>query len=712
VPLPGYDPAMSSRSRNILSVVLVVLGGVATLCAAAAIYAHNVFVDRNGFANSVTEAVKQPAVSREISVRLGNALVNAYPDSIAGERVIEDATASLIRSGALDPVVRKSALELHDAVFTGSAEKLALDLGDGLQLLGSFAATRDPKLRGQITALVDAKVVEIQSGGMIGRISRIGGVIDALVVGLPILALLLLGGAVAVASDRRKAMGLVGWAIALSGPAFFIVGIVLDASIRNRGWANPDAVDQAVGAFLSDVKWVALVLAVAGASIIASAAGRLSTDTADRTVERTWDYLRRGPVGRRGRVVRALVFLAVGVQLLSAPLFALKLVLVGIGFLAVVEGMTEIAAALAGASSRPAEATSPTPSRPSVRHRIVEIGAVALGVLVLAGIGGLALVRAPGGNARLTLACNGSPKLCDRPIDRVAFPTAHNAMSSAEDGFIDPNHRRSLIKHLDAGIRGLLVDSLMARPTDRPSSALTVIDGQVRETAQREIGDAGVNALQDFLARRLAKPTGPPEPFLCHIVCELGALPMKDELEKIRDWMKRNPDEVIVLVIQDLVSPQETERVFRESGLYDYAYTWKPGAPAPTLRHMIETDKRLLVMAEENGFPGGWYQPGYARLLKETPYDTATVEGLRSDASCRANRGNESNPLFLINHWVAVYPPRPSKAFAVNERRFMLDRVERCRKIRNAFPNLIAVDFAGIGDVVDVAAEINGVKAS
>ena len=117
-------------------------------------------------------------------------------------------------------------------------------------------------------------------------------------------------------------------------------------------------------------------------------------------------------------------------------------------------------------------------------------------------------------------------------------------------------------------------------------------------------------------------------------------------------------------------------------------------------------------MAEEDGFPGGWYQPGYARLLKETPYDTATIEGLRSDASCMPNRGKESNPLFLINHWAAVYPPRPSKAIVVNERPFMLDRVERCRKIRKAFPNLIAVDFAGIGDVVDVAAEINGVKAS
>ena len=703
---------MNARLRDIVSIVLVVLGGVATLCSAVVIYAHHVFVDGNGFANSVTAAVKQPAVSKEISVRLGNALVDAYPDSIAGERVIEDTAASFIRSGALDPVVRKSALELHDAVFTGSAEKLALDLGDGLQLLGSFAATKDPELRAQITALVDAKVVEIKSGGIVGRVSKIGGVIDALVLALPILALLLFIGAVAVAPDLRKAMGRVGWAIALSGPAFFIVGIVVDAVLRSRGWVNPDAVDEAVSAFLSDVKWVALVLAVAGAAIIASAAGRLSTDTADRTTEQVWSYLHRGPNGRRGRVVRALVLLVLGVQLLATPLFAIKVVLIGVGFLAVVEGLTEIVAALAGPPAGVADATSSAlPSTPA-RHRLVRVGAVAVGVLALAGIGVLALARAPGSDARLTLACNGSPALCDRPIDRVAFPTAHNAMSSAEDGFIDPNHRRTLIKHLDAGIRGLLVDSLMARPTDRRSSALTVIDGQVRETAQREIGDVGVDALQDFLARRLAEPTGPPKPFLCHIVCELGALPMQEELEKIGDWLEEHPNEVVVLVIQDLVSPQETEDVFRASGLYDYAYTWKPGAPAPTLRQMIETDKRLLVMAEEDGFPGGWYQPGYVRLLKETPYDTATIAGLRSNASCRPNRGKEANPLFLINHWAAVYPPRPSKAITVNERTFMLDRVERCRKIRNAFPNLIAVDFAGIGDVVDVAAEINGVKSS
>ena len=31
--------------------------------------------------------------------------------------------------------------------------------------------------------------------------------------------------------------------------------------------------------------------------------------------------------------------------------------------------------------------------------------------------------------------CNGSRELCDRAFDAVAYPTTHNAMSNAEDGF-------------------------------------------------------------------------------------------------------------------------------------------------------------------------------------------------------------------------------------------------------------------------------------
>ena len=36
-----------------------------------------------------------------------------------------------------------------------------------------------------------------------------------------------------------------------------------------------------------------------------------------------------------------------------------------------------------------------------------------------------------------------------------------------------------------------------------------------------------------------------------------------------------------MVVIQDLVTPEETEAVFRASGLYNRAYTWEKGYLSP-----------------------------------------------------------------------------------------------------------------------------------
>ena len=351
--------------------------------------------------------------------------------------------------------------------------------------------------------------------------------------------------------------------------------------------------------------------------------------------------------------------------------------------------------------------------RTSVRPRTLLAGGAAL----VAGAAVLLLLVVPA--AALAIArqsavdlrtCNGAVALCDRPLDRVAFATAHNAMSSADAGFTNPNQRGSIEEQLDAGIRGLLIDSVEARPTSRKSIALTELRSQALEDAREELGDNGLAAMQTIIGRRLLRPTGPPEPYLCHIVCELGATKMVDALHDVRGWLDDHPREVLVIVIQDLVTPARTEWVFRESGLQELVYTVRPGAALPTLRTMIDANRRVIVMAEAHG-GGDWYPGGYESLLKETPYDNPTVNSLRSDASCRPNRGNESNPLFLVNHWVAVYPPKPSNAFIVNQRGFLLNRVRRCGRIRRAFPNLIAVDFASIGDVVGVARIVNGIPA-
>ena len=108
-----------------------------------------------------------------------------------------------------------------------------------------------------------------------------------------------------------------------------------------------------------------------------------------------------------------------------------------------------------------------------------------------------------------------------------------------------------------------------------------------------------------------------------------------------------------------------------------------------------------------------WYQVGYDRLLRETPYEfrrpAKLLDPARLPASCEPNRGPESAPLFLLNHWVGTDPaPRPSNAARVNAFEPLLRRARECERIRGRLPNLVAVDFYAEGDLLRVVDALNG----
>ena len=81
-----------------------------------------------------------------------------------------------------------------------------------------------------------------------------------------------------------------------------------------------------------------------------------------------------------------------------------------------------------------------------------------------------------------------------------------------------------------------------------------------------------------------------------------------------------------------------------------------------------------------------------------------------AEFSCRENRGGSSALLFQINHWIESTPaPRPSNAEIVNSHDFLLQRARECAKERKHLPNIIAVDFYKVGDLVGVVRTLNGV---
>jgi hypothetical protein len=299
-------------------------------------------------------------------------------------------------------------------------------------------------------------------------------------------------------------------------------------------------------------------------------------------------------------------------------------------------------------------------------------------------------------------------------LNDVALAATHNSMASVTiPNWLFGQQDGTIADQLRQGVRGLLID------TYRGSK----VEGRVRTdleslpklaTAEREIGAPAVKAALRIRSRLGSGKGGTPGIFLCHGFCELGAVPLKSALADLRSFLVANPDEIVVVINQDEgVSPADIERAFTQARLLEFVYRGRLG-PFPTLRSMIDSGQRLVVMAENDAGSVPWYRLAYAHALQETPFRFTTAAALTEPsklaASCRENRGPSSAPLFLLNHWVDTSPtPRPSLAATVNTRAALLERARTCQRIRGRLPNLVAVDFYRRGDVFGVVNTLNGV---
>ncbi len=277
--------------------------------------------------------------------------------------------------------------------------------------------------------------------------------------------------------------------------------------------------------------------------------------------------------------------------------------------------------------------------------------------------------------------CNGDVAFCDLSLDRVVFPGTHNSMSSvAYGGWLFGEQNQPIRAQLDAGIRALLVDAHYG-----------TLDQARSQEAGRPIVAAAVQG----------------DIFLCHVHCEFGAVPFGDALADIRAFLDDNPSEVVMLIVQDATSPDDTAAAITVAGLADRAATLPPRAssdrPLPTLGELVATRKNLVVFAEKGGRGAPpWYQRAFD-WFQETPFTFTDA----AQMGCEANRGRADAPLFLVNHWIVASPPDPATAAAVNARPQLEDRFRRCLAERGRLPNVVAVDFADQGDVVATLRDLN-----
>jgi hypothetical protein len=338
---------------------------------------------------------------------------------------------------------------------------------------------------------------------------------------------------------------------------------------------------------------------------------------------------------------------------------------------------------------------------------------VVAAVLVAAGVA--AFVAGGGTEApaqpRVT-ACNGHAALCARRLDEVVLPATHNSMSVPLPGWYSAEQERPIGGQLDDGIRGLLLDTHYG---DRLASGRVRTYFGIEEERREVIGQDGVSPEAVASALRLRarigfRGEGKRGMYLCHSFCELGATPLADGLDDIHQFLVTHPGEVVVVVNQDYVTPADFVKAIGDAGLTRYAATLGPG-PLPTLRSMIDSGRRLVLLAENHAGAASWYQLAYESLLQETPFHfDSAAQLLAAGSVCPPNRGPASAPLFLLNHWVTTAPvQRPSDAAKVNAYAPLLARAQACERIRKRLPNLLAVNFYKEGDVFRVADTLNRV---
>jgi hypothetical protein len=351
-----------------------------------------------------------------------------------------------------------------------------------------------------------------------------------------------------------------------------------------------------------------------------------------------------------------------------------------------------------------------------VRRVVSRLAAPAIAVAALAGAAAIVATGAEDEAAAVTPAtCDGYTALCSRPLNEVAFAATHNSMASVTiSSWLFGQQDGTIQQQLNYGIRGLLIDTYYGFPVkDGVRTDLSSLPK--RQLAVQEIGEQAVEAAERIRRRIGDQNLGARQIYLCHGFCELGAVSLSASLADLRTFLVSNPGEVVIVINQDEgVAPADIERAFAQAGLRDLVYRG-PFGPFPTLREMIDSGQRLVVMAENQADDISWYPLAYSNALQETPFTFKSAAEL-TDASqladsCRSNRGPTSAPLFLVNNWVDTTPiPRASLAAVVNAHSALLRRTETCRRVRHRLPNLVAVDFYKQGDVRGVVRVLNGLS--
>jgi hypothetical protein len=697
---------------------LVVLASVAIVLALVAGYARRAVVDSDQFANRATVALADDNVKTLVADKVTDEVVlKKQRDLLSARPIIQSVASGVVGSRAFTGLFRAAVRDVHRALFARDQQTVTLTVADVGTVLAAALEQVRPSLARQVEATGRVEIVKRDLGDLSARLVRVADTVRLLALLLAIAAVALVAGAIAVSPRRRHTVVELGIATATAGIVVVVAyGVVRSLAIHHVEGAEDRAAAGAVwDAFVGDLRTLGWIVAGSGAVIAAAAASLIRPIDLGEPLRRVAAWATTEPRLPALRALRGVALVLLGLVVVIEHDAVLQLVLTAVGVYLIYEGITALLRLIYRPQEAERERPRPRPVAWLLRRQALVTAAVA--TVVIAGV--TATVLATGGTttaAPVEGACNGHDELCDRPLAQVALPATHNSMSVPLPGWYSSEQERPIADQLRDGIRGLLFDTHYA---DRlPNGKLRTDFGShaqlVAQAKQDGVSADAVDAAQRIRDRLGFAGQGTRGMYLCHTFCELGATTLSSVLDDIHDFLVAHPDEVLVVINQDYVTPTDFVEAADKAGLGSLVYGGPITDSEPTLRQMIDSNRRVVFLAENHAGGAPWYRSAYDSITEETPYTFTKVAQLtdpeRLAASCKPNRGPQRAPLFLVNHWISTDPvPLPSHAAKVNAHAPLLARLRDCRRIRDHLPNLVAVNFYRTGDVFKVVDALNGV---
>lgn len=717
--------------RPALPLLFVCLAGLLALIALPAVYVVGELADERALADRVGAAATSEPVRTVAAQRIVDAAIDAGAEELLISRPLAIAgIEALLDTPVVRQLARGAAGDAHALLVDGEEGTFVLDLGRGTALVLDGLRSVSPRAAEALPEGFDPEVLRVDSTdpALVGvrRLIQLGGWL-ALVA--PLGALACAVAALVLSRDRRRTLVQLGAALAVAATVLLLALAAARGSAVPGAEAAPD-VAAAAGALwdalLGDLALWAETALLIGLVVAAIAAARREQQP-QGTVSRLLSTVSRVRQAQtpRARTARACGLLAAAALIAWEPDLALRLVAIALAVYAISELAAVLDASSARwlrrraaarrAAARTAGGAAPAAAPGRAARLLAAVREPRLAIPALAVIAAVAFAaivtgekpQPPQPAAVPPEGCNGARAYCDLRLDQYTFAGTHNSFSAAQEpGWMIPNQRFGIARQLDDGVRAFLLDVHVGEQTDQLVRTDLDAEGMDRNKVTRAIGARNLDLADRLIARAGAGTLrGRPELYLCHTLCELGAVPALAQLRAYADWLDEHPGEVLLLMLEPYVPPREIERLFRQAGLLDDVVALDRQAPLPTLGELVGRDRRLLVFTEADGGAPPWYMKAWA-WFQDTPLGAEEASQLR----CRRERGGADSPLLLVNHWIDSFPPSPRRNRTIADG-FLERRLARCAAERGMQPNVVAVDFHQASGVVAAARRLNDASA-